>query len=125
MTPELANGTEGDRSVLDVRVLEDFVGAEPQVVADFLNQYRVSARALVADVRAGRDTGDLAAIGGAAHKLKSASRAVGARTLGDLTAALEQAANLQHDDTLHSLLPEFELAFAAVERAIAQHLGTP
>lgn len=119
----LASGAEGDRPVVDVRVLEELVGSEPEVIADFLAQYRASARSLGADLRAARDAGDLAAIAGAAHKLKSASRAIGALALGDLSAAIEQAARAQQSEAVRSLLPSFDLAFASVERTIAQHLA--
>jgi len=119
----LANGAEGDHSVVDIRVLEELVGSEPEVIADFLAQYRASARSIGADLHAARDAGDLAAVARAAHKLKSASRAIGARALGDLSAALEQAAGEQQEESVQALFPRFDHAFSAVEEAIAQHLA--
>lgn len=123
MTWNLDSDINRESPVVDVRVLEELVGAEPEVIADFLLQYRTSARSLVADIRAARDAGDLAAIGGAAHKLKSASRAIGARTLGDVTAALEHAAKEGQPHAVLSLLPEFDSAVAAVERALGRFLA--
>lgn len=114
----------GDPSVLDLRVLQEMVGHEPEVVMDFLQQYLVSARKIMAEVRAGHAAGHLAQIGGATHRLKSSSRAIGALGLGDLCAEIESAANLMHEAEVVASIPPLELAFAAVERAIAHHLGT-
>jgi len=115
----------GDPAVLDVRVLEELVGAEREIVHDFLAQYRESARTIMAEIRAGHATDNLAQIEGATHRLKSSSRAIGALHFGDLCAHLESAAKQGKADDVAASLPPLELAFAAVERAIAQHLGTP
>lgn len=119
----LASGLDGDRPVVDVRVLEELVGPEPDVIADFLHQYRRSARSLVADLRAAADANDLVAIGGAAHKLKSASRAIGACALGDLSALLEHTATERQPEAVQALLPTLDLAFAAVEHALGHLLA--
>jgi len=77
MTIDRSSGSEADSPAVDVRVLAELVGPEPEVIAEFLGQYRSSARSLVADIRAARDAGPPDAIGGAAHKTKSDWRASG------------------------------------------------
>jgi HPt (histidine-containing phosphotransfer) domain-containing protein len=47
----------------------------------------------VAELDAQARAGDLAALADTAHKLKGAARTAGATTLGDLAAALEEAAH--------------------------------
>jgi|CXWL01.1.fsa_nt_gi HPt (histidine-containing phosphotransfer) domain-containing protein len=110
---------------MDVRVLEEMVGREPEVVQDFLRQYRESARALMAELRAGHAAGNLVQVEGATHKLKSSSRVVGALGLGAQCAQIESAAKQRRVAEVAGALPALELTFAAVERAIAQGLGTP
>jgi HPt (histidine-containing phosphotransfer) domain-containing protein len=124
MTIDRSSGSEADAPAVDVRVLAELVGPEPEVIAEFLGQYRSSARSLVADIRAARDAGDLDAIGGAAHKLKSAARAIGARGLGNIAAALEQAAKAGQPAAVESLRSEFDTAVAAVEQALGRYLAT-
>jgi HPt (histidine-containing phosphotransfer) domain-containing protein len=121
----LASGAEGDPSVLNVRVLEELVGAEREIVHDLLAHYRESARTIMAEIRTGHATDNLLQIGGATHRLKSSSRAIGALHFGDLCTHLESAAKQGKADDVAASLPPLELAFAAVERAITQCLGTP
>jgi HPt (histidine-containing phosphotransfer) domain-containing protein len=113
----------GEPQVVDIAVLEEMVGAEPEIVHDFLRQYLVSARALMADLRRGHAAGDLGAVAAATHKLKSSSRAVGARTLGDRCARTEAAAQQRSTTEVAALAPQLEHDFAAVEHSIARLLG--
>jgi HPt (histidine-containing phosphotransfer) domain-containing protein len=113
----------GEPPVVDVRVLKEMVGAEPEIVRDFLRQYLVSARALMADLRDGHAAGDLGAVAAATHKLKSSSRAVGAHTLGERCARTEAAAQQREAPEVAALTPQLEHDFAAVEDSIAGLLG--
>jgi HPt (histidine-containing phosphotransfer) domain-containing protein len=58
-----------------------------------LSRFRDSAAQLVAELDSQSRSGDLAAVADTAHKLKGAARTAGAAMLGDLAAALEQAAH--------------------------------
>lgn len=113
----------GEPPVVDLAVLEEMVGTEPKVVHDFLRQYLASARALIAELRAGHAAGDLAAVAAATHKLKSSSRAVGARTLGDRCARTEAAALRRDVTEASALCRHLDHDFAAVEHDIARRLG--
>lgn len=113
----------GEPPVVDVRVLQEMVGDEPDVLQDFLRQYLASARVLMAELRAGHAAEDLGAVAAATHKLKSSSRAVGARTLGDRCARTETAAQLREATEVAALAAQLERDFAAVEDDIARRVG--
>ncbi len=78
--------------VLDLQTLRDLVGEDDTVLRELLADFATSARQHAASLREGLQGGDAAKVGATAHKLKSASRSVGALALGDACAALEAAA---------------------------------
>jgi HPt (histidine-containing phosphotransfer) domain-containing protein len=57
-----------------------------------LARFRDSGMQLIAELDAQSKAGDLSAVADTAHKLKGAARTAGATALGDLAAALEEAA---------------------------------
>ncbi|MBA3032275.1 MAG: PAS domain S-box protein [Gammaproteobacteria bacterium] len=106
-------------AVLDTAVLEKLLGDNaPTLITEFLDDFQTSARQTAAELHAAWDKGDLAAVGSAAHKLKSSSRAVGALALGELCAALEKSGTAGDRVALSALMPEFEAGMVAVEREI-------
>lgn len=113
-----------DHSVVDLRVLQEMVGSEPEVVLDFLRQYRESAHSLMAEIRAGHASTRLEQIGSATHKLKSSSRAIGAVGFGDLCAQLEAASTAQRFAEVADAVPALERAFAEVDAVILRRLGS-
>lgn len=74
---------------MDVQILQDQVGNDPLVIAEFLSDFRISARELAKDIEQAFSAKDAQALAFAAHKLKSASRAVGAISLGEVCAEIE------------------------------------
>ncbi|CAK0746780.1 two-component system, sensor histidine kinase and response regulator [Gammaproteobacteria bacterium] len=101
-------------AVLDTQILAKLVGEDPKILADFLANYLCSASKASEDIRSALAQDDWKAVGAAAHKLKSSSRAVGAMVLGEVCARLEQAGDVSDGVTIQSLAPEFEKALAAV-----------
>jgi two-component system sensor histidine kinase/response regulator len=97
-----------------VNVLKALVGDDPAMLQEFLQDYRRSAEAMTADLRAACAGGDAPAVAAVAHKLKSSSRAVGAVALGELCAALEEEGKAGHVEALAVLLPRFEAQWARV-----------
>ena len=98
-----------------MRVLEALVGDEPEVIDEFLRDFRISAGHAAQRMRAacrGRQTGAVEAV---AHSLKSSARSVGALALGELCERLEAAAQAGRADTLDELWPRFEAEMAAVD----------
>jgi HPt (histidine-containing phosphotransfer) domain-containing protein len=72
----------------------------------------------VAEVRAAFEAGDLAAAGRAAHPIKSSARYLGAPSLRDLAAQIEQLAGEQKRDAVAVLLPDFEATYQRVATAL-------
>ena len=100
---------------VDVSVLEGLVGDDPELVREFLKDFRGSAAEIASELRAACSTGQTKAAVAAAHKLKSSARAVGASALGVLCEAMEQEGKASDTDALNVLLPRFETEMALVE----------
>jgi two-component system, sensor histidine kinase and response regulator len=103
---------------VEVSILEELVGNDPDVISEFLRDFRTSAARIAADLRAACNAGQTAAAGAAAHKLKSSARSVGARALGELCAEMEQAGKAGDIQALNALLPRFESELTAVNNYI-------
>ncbi|MDO8436891.1 MAG: PAS domain S-box protein [Nitrosomonadaceae bacterium] len=104
---------------VDVHVLEALVGDDPAVISEFLQDFRASSAKIAVELRTAYQAGQTAAVGAAAHKLKSSARSVGALALGELCAQMEQAGKAGDTAALTALLPRFETELAAVDKYIA------
>ncbi len=100
---------------VDIHVLEELVGDDPETIQEMLQDYRVSAKKTVTELQIAYQAGQLATVGSIAHKLKSSSRSVGALALGDLCAQMEQAGKGNDAQTLAVLLPSFDAEMNKVE----------
>jgi len=99
---------------LDVSVLAALVGDNPEVISEFLQDFRSSATQIASEMKSAYAAGQAAQMGALAHKLKSSARSVGALGLGELCAAIEQAGKAGQIEVLAALLPHFEAEMAAV-----------
>ena len=104
---------------VDVSVLKALVGDDPTVVDELLQEFRLNARGIAAELRRACAAGQATATGAAAHKLKSSARAVGALALGKLCDAMEQAGKTGQVEALTMLLPRFEEEMASVDKYLA------
>ena len=113
--PALSHAAANSNSApVDKAVLEALVGADPQVVSEFLQQFGLTATRLGAELRDActmRRTADAAAI---AHKLKSCAISVGALRLGELCAAIEVAGADADVSKLTTLQARFDAEMSAV-----------
>ncbi|MDQ8158977.1 MAG: PAS domain S-box protein [Gemmatimonadota bacterium] len=107
---------------LDVRVLEDLVGDDHEVICDFLTEYARSADRLNAELLTAVAQDDLPEAAAVLHKLKSSSRSVGALPLGELCSTIERAARDRDTDLVQQVLPAFGQELAAVQRALTAYL---
>lgn len=105
---------------VDVSVLARLVGNDPAVIYEFLQDFRVSATKIAAELQAAYAVGQAAAVGAAAHRLKSSASSVGALALGELCAEIEQAGKAGQVDALTALLARFESELAIVN----EYLGS-
>ncbi len=101
-------------AAVQVHVLEALVGSDPQVIAELLREFQVSATQLGTDLAEACAAGRAAEAAQLAHKLKSSARSVGALELGELCAAIETAGKAGESAALRTLLPPFSAALAAV-----------
>ncbi len=109
--------------LFDVSVLEELVGDDQQIVREFLDEFRRSARDLAESLRTALDGGWPAEAGNAAHKLKSAARSVGALALGEECAIIEREARQSNADALAVRLPGFDALLRETGRLIEAHLA--
>jgi len=77
-------------AALDLSLLRDLIGDDPDALRDALEDFRRTAAALVQVIE--RDTDSLEERGTAAHSLKSSARCVGAHDLSRHAEAFEEAA---------------------------------
>ncbi len=101
-------------AVVDMSVLAALVGEDPDVIREFLNDFRTSAQKAAAELRAAFQAGQVSAVGAVAHKLKSSARSVGALALGELCAQMEDATETGQIEALRLLVARFEKEMAAV-----------
>jgi HPt (histidine-containing phosphotransfer) domain-containing protein len=110
--------------LVDVAVLEGLVGHDPAAVNGLLSQYLAAAERLSCEMRAAFAAGDLRKVGTVAHKLKSASRSVGALALGDLCAELENAGMAGSSADIAQCMPRLEDGLSSVETEITGLLAS-
>jgi signal transduction histidine kinase/CheY-like chemotaxis protein/HPt (histidine-containing phosphotransfer) domain-containing protein len=82
-------GLADTAAVLDVQQLRDLVGDDTDTVRELLHDYAQSAAEHTAELRLALLTADRALAAAVAHKLKSASRSVGAMALADVCEQIE------------------------------------
>ena len=100
---------------VDVSVLEGLMGDDPDLINEFLHDFRTGAAKIAVELRAACTSGQTRAAVAAAHKLKSSARAVGALVLGTLCEEMEIEGDAGDGDALTALLPRFETEMAVVE----------
>lgn len=109
-------------ATLDLAVLRSVVGDDPDIAKELLEDYLVSVQRLSVELTEhcmaarGREAGAVA------HKLKSSSRSVGALSLGELCARLEEIGRAADCSALRTWVEEFNVAIEAVKREIARQL---
>ncbi len=107
-------------AALDLDALKARVGDDPATQGELLRLFLSSVAGQAAELRAATDARAAAAV---AHKLKSASRSVGATALGDLCAELEAAGRAADREAIVRQLPAFDARLAQVETEIGRWLS--
>jgi PAS domain S-box-containing protein len=115
--PAAATLTDAD-AVVDPAFLCDSFGDDAELIAEILGDYVEPALEIVAEIDAAYAAHSAADITAAAHKLKSASRAIGADSLADLCESLEAAGKADDWDTIEADYP----ALAAAVEAVKAHI---
>lgn len=121
--PPASSGCAAGGLALDVRVLQALVGDDPEVINEFLHDFRLSVAQALMEMRAACHAHEPASVTTVAHKLKSSARAVGALALGELCVQMEAAGQARRLETLAELLPRFEAEVVAVNDCLQGIVG--
>jgi CheY-like chemotaxis protein len=100
---------------IDVAVLQAIVGADEQVTAEFLRDFRASAQRMSESLAAACAEHRTADATSAAHCLKSSASTVGAPRLAQVCAQIEAAGRAGDTGVMATLLPAFNAEVRAVE----------
>jgi signal transduction histidine kinase/CheY-like chemotaxis protein/HPt (histidine-containing phosphotransfer) domain-containing protein len=108
---------EGAQAV-DLRVLETLVGDDPELIREFVQDFRASAAQLAAELVVACRAPQPAEAAAIAHKLKSSARSMGALRLGEVCASIESAGHANDTPALRALAQTFEAEMATVQDAL-------
>ncbi|MBX7183964.1 MAG: response regulator [Vicinamibacteria bacterium] len=100
---------------VDIAVLEELVGRDPDVILEFLRAFWISTAKTVSEIVAASEARDAAKVADLAHKLKAPARSVGALRLAQVCADLQQSAAIADFEALGGLLPRLEAEKTGVE----------
>jgi len=119
----LGRGGEADEqagALLDVRVLSDAFGGQPERMRKFAFLFLDAARDGLREIDRALAAHDVARAAAVAHRLKSAARTVGALAFGDVCADLERE---DGPDAARALAARLRGLLARLEHHIAAELG--
>ncbi len=111
-----ASATTSPRDgAIDERALKDVFGDDPETFKEILESFVEPTEATITELKSAWKDRDAPDVKGAAHKLKSSSRSVGANKLADTCQALEAAGETADWETIDELAPRLEPLYAAVK----------
>ena len=121
----LATRTKDDDIHLDINILRELIGADDDVLVEFLYDYLRNAYLLQREIASSLQVLDLGRLARSAHKLKSSSRAIGALHLGQVCEAIEYKCKQQQLNELHlayaAFNQEFDLVAMLINQVFAAH----
>ena len=105
--------------VVDPKFLRETFGDDEETIREIMQDYVGPAGETVGEIDAAYEAKDAAQIGAAGHKLKSASRSIGADGLADICARLEAAGKSDDWPEIERNYDQLEPMFTAVMANIA------
>ena len=110
----------GSEVPVDLSALRDVFGDDEETLREILQDFVEPATNNVKEITDAFDGRAAAAVGAAAHKLKSSSRAVGAHRLADLCQDLEKAGKSDDWENIDKLAPQLN----GVLEGVVKYIGT-
>jgi len=103
-----------EKGPVDPSVLKGIFGDNDATFREILVEFVAPAQEIAAEINAAFGVNDPAAVGAAAHKLKSAARSIGANGLADISESLEQAGKNGDWPSVQQAMVPFDDAVAGV-----------
>jgi two-component system sensor histidine kinase/response regulator len=100
---------------VDITVLEELVGRDPDVIHEFLRAFWLSTAKTSSEIKEACLNREAAKVSDLAHKLKAPAKSVGAVRLAQICSDMQNAASGSNLDELSRLLPLLEAEKARVE----------
>jgi PAS domain S-box-containing protein len=119
------DGADPTAPILDLTYLQDTFGRDEALILGVLGRFIAPATETEAALRNAWVRRDGEALGAAAHKLKSSSRAVGALDLSDLCRGVEAASGSDSWAVVDDLLPKLQASLAEVLSHIETLTASP
>lgn len=101
------NGIDDVRPPINDRAIKDMFGDDDAVFKDIMKGFTEPSESIAADIVAALEARNAEEIKGAAHKLKSSARSIGADLLADICAELEAAGKNSAWSVIETLMPQF------------------
>jgi PAS domain S-box-containing protein len=106
---------DGSPPPVNDRAIKDVFGDDEVTFKEILRSFVDPSRSIIAEIVTACENRAAAEVKGAAHKLKSSARSIGANSLADICAALEKAGGAEDWTAIESLAPQARDEFGSVE----------
>jgi two-component system sensor histidine kinase/response regulator len=110
-----SSGEKGLAPPVDISVLEELVGRDPDVIHEFLRAFWLSTAKTASEIKEACLNREAARVSDLAHKLKAPAKSVGAVHLARICSDMQDAAGASNLNELSRLLPLLEAEKARVE----------
>lgn len=108
--------------MVELSVLRNLIGGDPEVLTEFLHDYLRSLQSMRDELNLAVEQSDAERVESIAHRLKSSCRSIGALPLGELCARMESAGKVDDLPAIRQLLNHFMDMARHVEHFIASEL---
>ena len=118
-----ASRADRNDAPLDSHTLAEFTGGDDTLRREILRQFLVANEADAGELRSILVREDVAAIAKAAHRIKGASRMIGAQSYADVTERIERAARAQNQTAIRECIREFDREQARLMDYLRAEIG--
>jgi PAS domain S-box-containing protein len=120
--PQASRADRND-APLDSHTLAEFTGGDDALRREILRQFLVANEADAGELRSILAGENVAAIAKTAHRIKGASRMIGAQSYADVTERIERAARAEDQTTIRECIGEFDREHARLVTYLRAEIG--